>query len=350
MSRSIIARVKAGPGEWQRFAGSTELVTATGFPAATVLEWDDGTGVIREVTTEAAGLAPSPIPNPNFAVLQDGTIRLYAAAPASATDVEYQIGAGAWASIGATAAGDYSTAAVLGNAIRLRAVNGAGESAATTARTVGDQIFYAPASAANLTSRWVSATPTYDAGPPPHITMPALGAGLTERRFISVDEAGGLSLASVAADLEVYAEYVFTTATEASAGIVIRGAGAAPTETGVVFRDQWISTGWTNDILYYDAGGSVGFSTTGLGGNDATPPTVGVPYCLRASASGGTFAYRRWLKSAGEPGSPDISGTYAPNPVSGAGRVGLFGFRATTAQYRCLGIGLNGAPAPRPLT
>lgn len=53
MTRSIFARVKTPPGLWQRFTGTTAEVIGTGFPSSTAIEWDDGTGLIREFNTLA---------------------------------------------------------------------------------------------------------------------------------------------------------------------------------------------------------------------------------------------------------------------------------------------------------
>jgi hypothetical protein len=65
------------------------------------------------------------------------------------------------------------------------------------------------------------------------------------------------------------------------------------------------------------------------------------------TAAGNTKEGKFWLKSDSEPGAALVVNT--ETDVTAAGRVGFHGFQPNCGRMLALGIGLNGAPAPRPL-
>jgi len=131
--RSIFARVKAGPGPWVRFTGTETSVTVAGFDPETEIEWDDGTGLIREFETLAA-TAPEAFGVDDWSVSANGTVTIEnmpADGGSSITDIEYRIdtgsGFGAAVSFGEEGPGSYATTAEEADDIQIRAVNAVGD-------------------------------------------------------------------------------------------------------------------------------------------------------------------------------------------------------------------------------
>jgi hypothetical protein len=324
------ANRNVGPADWAAFGVDTieaiDAIRATVWPEA------------------PPGPAPAAIPDNGFAALQNGTIRLYADAPAGASDVQYQVdGAGDWIGLGATARGDYATAVPPNSTIRLRSWNGAG-STPTAARRVGDQFWWVPDGVANLTSRFVPATPVFDAGPPPWAQMADFGSDAFNRRAISVDSAGGVAIPA-AARVNFYTEYLFAGTTDHNEmGVVLRGAGGATTATGWAFRHGWTSTGANRIIIAAYDGGTFGF-------NQQVNPfatAADLRYAMAGFADGNAKAFKVWPAAGAEPGTWGIN--IMDPSVAGAGWIGLWTNNRRHARVYCLGVGLNGAPAPRPLT
>jgi len=124
-------------------------------------------------------------------------------------------------------------------------------------------------------------------------------------------------------------------------GMVVRGSGAAGSETGYVGDPICRATPSTNRVRINEYASG----TFGQLANAINTWSTNTWYWTRWQASGTALKIRRWAGAIGdEPGTWDVETTDAT--TSAAGWVGAFLFFTGTFDFDVFGVGTNGDAAP----